>query len=113
VNPQRRAVLYGYVLAAGLAAVAPVRAAEPPAAPLDPGVVSERIQQAEAARRQAAGQGAEWLETGNLIESARREADQGNWEQAAALAERALRQGELAVAQARRESEAWQARVVR
>jgi hypothetical protein len=103
VNPQRRAVLYGYVLAAGLAAVAPVRAAEPPAAPLDPGSVSERIH----------GQGAEWLETGNLIESARREADQGNWEQAAALAERALRQGELAVAQARRESDAWQARVVR
>lgn len=110
---QRRGVLCGFVLAASLAVVAGARAAEPPTAPLDAGAVAKLIQQAEAARRHAAEQGAEWLETGDLIEIARREAGQGNWEQAAALAEQALRQGELAAAQAERESEAWRARVVR
>lgn len=71
------------------------------------------IEQAEAARREAAERGAEWLATRSLIEQARREADEGNWRQAADLAEQALQQGNLAVEQAERESGAWQDRVVR
>jgi len=71
------------------------------------------IRQAETARRAAAEAGAEWLETGKLIETARQAADDGDFEQAAALAEKARQQGELAVAQAQREAAAWQQRVVR
>ena len=101
------------LLAGALAAAAQVSAAEPSAMPADPGAVTALLQRAEAARQEAAALGAEWLETGRIIEQARREADQGNWDQAAVLAEQALRQGELAVAQAGREAGAWQARVVR
>ena len=71
------------------------------------------IHRAETARRAAAGAGAEWLETGKLIEKARQAADDGDFEQAEALAEKARQQGELAVAQAQREAGAWQQRVVR
>ena len=106
-------LLSGCLLACVLAAAAEVSAAEPAATPVDPGAVAALIRQAEAARQMAAGLGAEWLETEGVIEQARREADQGNWGQAATLAEQALRQGELAVAQAEREAEAWRARVVR
>ena len=113
MRPLHRAVLCGYVLAAGLAGAVGVRGAGPPAAPPDPHAVSERIQEAEAAKRHAAEMDAEWLDTGSLIEQARREGNQGNWGQAAALAEQALRQAELAIAQAEREAEAWRARVVR
>ena len=103
------ALLTGCLLAGALAAVAEVRGAEP----VDPGSVTALVQQAEAARQKAAEMGAEWLETEEIIERARREAEQGNWQQAAALAEQALSQGELAVAQAEHEAEAWRARVVR
>ena len=91
-------------------AIAPSSQAEAPAGEQS---ARERIDQAEAARRKAAEHGAEWLKTRSLIEQARREADQGNWQQAEALAEQALQQGILAVAQAERESEAWRDRVVK
>jgi len=71
------------------------------------------IRQADIARRAAAEAGAEWLETGELIEKARQAADEGDFEQAAALAEKARQQGDLAVAQAQREAVSWQQRVVR
>lgn len=109
----RGALLTGCLAACALAAAAAVPAAEPAERPVDPDAVTALIRQAEAARRTAAGLGAEWLETGEIIEQARRAADQGNWGQAATLAEQALSQGELAVAQAEREAEAWRARVVR
>ncbi len=75
--------------------------------------VTELIGRAEAAQRSATELRAEWLETGGLIEQAREEANLGNLVQAAELAELARRQSELAVAQAEREAEAWQRRVVR
>jgi hypothetical protein len=75
--------------------------------------VTELIGRAEAAQRSATELRAEWLETGGLIEQAREEANLGNLVQAAKLAELARRQSELAVAQAEREAEAWQRRVVR
>ena len=114
-NTRRLGAAFAIALMAGSPAVPPPAAAEPTGAPpdLSPRAVSEVIREAEAARRRAAEAGTEWLETENLIQRARREADQGNWPQAAALAEQALQQGELAVAQAERESETWRSRVVR
>jgi hypothetical protein len=106
-------VVYGIALAILLPSASATHAGEPPGIPLSPAAVSERIQEAEEARLRAAEMDAEWLETGNLIQRARLEADQGNWQQATALADQALQQAELAVAQAERESEAWRARVIR
>jgi hypothetical protein len=80
---------------------------------LDSETVIEMIEQAEAARSRAADLRAEWLETRDLIEQARHDAELGELEQAARLAMRARRQSELAVEQALREAEAWKRRVVR
>ena len=71
------------------------------------------IGRAEAARHRAAELRVEWLATRSLIEQARQEAGLGNYENAVALADKARQQGELAIAQYERESEAWQQRVVR
>jgi hypothetical protein len=68
---------------------------------------------AESAQKAAAEAGAEWLETGALIDQARLDAEQENWDIAIELAEKAKQQGELAVLQAERESIAWHNRVVR
>jgi hypothetical protein len=76
-------------------------------------VAADAISRAEAARRLAAEYRAEWLETAGLIEKAHEQAALGHYENAMALAEEARQQGELAVAQAEREAEAWQRRVVR
>jgi hypothetical protein len=120
MRSRRTGFLWGSLLilmvAGGLPATAPAQSGAPssrPDAAASEQSARERIDQAEAARREAAGRGAEWLETAGLIEEARREADQGNWREAEALAERALQQGNLAVAQAERESEAWRNRVVK
>ena len=67
---------------------------------------------AESAQKAAASASAEWLETGTLIDQARLEAEQENWDTAIELALKAKQQGELAVMQAERESIAWQNRVV-
>ena len=75
--------------------------------------VAKSIGRAEAARNQAAELRAEWLETRSLIEQARKQAGLGHYEKAMALADKARRQGELAVEQYERESAAWQQRVVR
>jgi hypothetical protein len=95
-----------------------LQAQEPPAASAAGAAVSAEtvaalIDRAEAAQSAAAERRAEWLETGGLIEQARKEAGLGNLARAAELAELARRQGELAVAQAAREAEAWARRVVR
>jgi len=82
------------------------------AAPVDTEAVQELIREAEAARSRAAGLGAEWLETRELIAEARQLAKNGDLQQAAERAEEARQQGELAAAQAERESTAWQRRVV-
>jgi hypothetical protein len=100
-----------------LAAALFLLAVPPPATAQDAAATAESansaIHQAETARRAAAEAGAEWLETGKMIDKARQAADDGDFEQAAALAEKARQQGELAVAQAQREAEAWQQRVIR
>ena len=68
---------------------------------------------AQNAQKAAAAAGAEWLETDALIDQARRDAEQENWDTAIELAMKAKQQGELAVMQAERESIAWHNRVVR
>lgn len=82
------------------------------AAPPSAEAVQELIRQAEAARSQAAALRAEWLDTGKLINEARKLAESGDLAKAAERAGIARQQGELAVAQAERESAAWQRRVV-
>ena len=71
------------------------------------------IERAEAARQAAAELGYEWLKTKALIQQAREAAAEENWQHAVELATEARLQGELAAAQAEREAEAWQRRVVR
>ena len=73
---------------------------------------AERLEQSQLAREKAllADMEADIL---MLIQQARKEAGLGNLARAAELAELARRQGELAVAQAEREAEAWARRVVR
>ena len=81
-----------------------------------PGATSESfaamLVAAESAQKAAAAAGTEWLETGALIDQARLDAEQQNWDKAIELALKAKQQGELAVMQAERESIAWQNRVV-
>lgn len=109
-------ILLGLLAAGGLPAQPPAHAEQHPPgveSAVEPEAARELIEQAETARQEAAARGAEWLDTRRLIEEARQEADQGNWQRAATLAEQALQQGTLASAQAERESEAWRERVVR
>ena len=105
-----RLVLLGALLGSALATNA---ALATEVAPLDAGAVAAMIEDAEAARQRAADLGAEWLDTHKLLAQARQEAEGGNLQTAAELATQARRQGELAAAQAEREAEAWQRRVVR
>lgn len=82
------------------------------ASPADADSVAELIDRAEASQRKAARLRAEWLATAGLIAQARQEAAQGHFDAAADLAELARQQGDLAAAQAERESDAWRARVI-
>lgn len=75
--------------------------------------VMSLIEQAEMVRQRASGAGAEWLRTGQLIDEARGQAEAGDWQRAEATARLALRQSELALEQAVRESSAWKDRVLR
>ena len=116
LKPRLRGLLCSLALLAGAACGASTVNAAPPAesgAPVSAETAAGLIEQAEAARRKAAELRAEWLETRDLIAQAQKEADLGHLLQAVELAERARRQSELAVAQAEREAEAWQRRVVR
>ena len=86
---------------------------EDPGAPVNAKTVAAEIAMAESARQRAAEAGAEWLQTGSLLEQARQAAENENWQLALTLARQAREQGELAVQQSQRESEAWRGRVVR
>lgn len=81
--------------------------------PVSAETVHELIREAETARSRAAELRAEWLDTARLIDAARKLAESGELQQAAERADLARQQGELAVAQAERESAAWQRRVIR
>jgi len=82
-------------------------------APANAQTVVHELDLAKTLRRDAEEAGAEWLQTGSLIEQAKQAAESEDWQQALALARQAKQQAELALAQAEREAVAWRARVVR
>lgn len=69
--------------------------------------------EAECFRRAAARAGVEWLKTENLLSRASAEAENGNWDIAIQLVERARFQAETALSQAEYEALAWKRRVIR
>jgi hypothetical protein len=84
---------------------------------LAPGVRGEdfeaSLEAAEQLRAKAAKAGAEWLQTGQLLDEARTAAADGDMQAAIALVEQARFQAEAAISQAEKEAEAWKSRVVR
>ena len=104
----------------------PVRASRPAIAlaillalalALAPGVRGEdfeaSLETAEQLLAKAAKAGTEWLETGKLLDEARKAAADGDMQAAMALVEQARFQAETAISQAEHEAEAWKSRVVR
>jgi len=69
--------------------------------------------EAERLRAEAAAAGAEWRDTGALLDEARAAAARGEADKALALVEQARFQAAAAISQAEREAEAWKKRVVR
>lgn len=76
-------------------------------------VFEQRLAEAERLRGEAAAAGAEWLQTGALLDQARDEAARGDVDAALALVDKARFQSEVALRQAEYESTAWQNRVIR
>jgi hypothetical protein len=72
-----------------------------------------RYAAAEHLRAEAAAAGAEWLETGNLLDQANEEAAGGNMDTAFSLLDKAQFQAATAIKQAEHEADAWINRVVR
>jgi len=72
-----------------------------------------RFDEAERLRAKAAAAGAEWRDTGALLDEARAAAGRGETGKALALVEQARFQAAAAISQAEREAEAWKKRVVR
>jgi len=72
-----------------------------------------RYAAAERLQAEAAAAGAEWLETGKLLDQANKEADGGNMDAAFSLLDKARFQAEAAIKQAEHEADAWINRVVR
>ena len=105
LHPMARWILAGSLFCATSLSAAAMEASESDAV--------RAIESAEHARQQAAAIGAEWLETGRLIDQARQAAEAEEWGQALELSGAAEQQARLAMEQAEREAEAWQRRVVR
>lgn len=100
------------LLAAGVAAV--VLACGAPHAPAsDEATYKAAFDAALAARRAAAEAGFEWRDTRKILRQARGLAKKGEYAKAVELANRARRQGELAVMQAGEQEAAWRAAVLR
>jgi hypothetical protein len=68
---------------------------------------------AEASRKAAAEARYEWNTTAPLIQKAGEAAAGGDYDKATKLCDEARQQGELALAQAKREAEDWKSQVVR
>ncbi len=73
----------------------------------------QEFRAAEALRAEAAAIGAEWIETGRLLDEAQSADAEGDTDRALALVEKARFQAEAAIEQARRESTSWRERVIR
>ena len=72
-----------------------------------------RLAEAEQLRLEAAAAGAEWLQTGSLLEQAREQAAAGDMDTALALVDKAHFQAQAALRQADYESAAWRNRVIK
>ena len=72
-----------------------------------------RYAAAERMQAEASAAGAEWLETGKLLDQASEEAADGNMDVAFSLLDKARFQAEAAIKQAEHEADAWINRVVR
>lgn len=94
------------VVAASLMPAA-VRAQTPQAA------YQQALQQAQAARQQAAAVHNRWTTTAKVLEQARKAAAEGDYARARALADQATALARLAVDQARRQQQLWRAAVIR
>lgn len=68
---------------------------------------------AEAARKEAANVQHEWRDTAKMLEQAEEMAAKGDYAGAQKLADKARRQSENAVAQAKEQEQAWQAAVLK
>ena len=79
----------------------------------DAGAFKAAYESAEAAREAAAEVGFEWRDTKKMIRLAKKLAEKGEYARAIRLADRARRQGELGVMQAREQETAWRAAVVK
>lgn len=79
----------------------------------EPSEFETQFAAAERLRLEAAEARYEWLETAQLLEQARNEADADNLDEALALVDKARLQAETAIIQAKNEGDAWQSRVVR
>ena len=100
------------LLAAVVAAA--VLAAWPPRAPAgDAETFEAAYEAARAARKAAAAVGFEWRDTKKMIRQAKKLAGKGEYAKAIELANRAKRQGDLAVKQAEEQETAWRAAVLK
>lgn len=99
-------------LAAGAVAVT-LAAGAPHARASDEATYKAAFEAALTARRAAAEAGFEWRDTRKMLRQARDLAKKGEYAKAVELANRARRQGELAVMQAREQEAAWRAAVLR
>lgn len=68
---------------------------------------------ADAARKQAASLGFEWRDTKKMLDEAKKAADKGDYETAEKLAMKAKREGEMGVAQAKEQEQAWRSAVLK
>ena len=99
-------------LAAGAVAVT-LAAGAPHAQASDEATYKTAFEAALTARRAAAEAGFEWRDTRKLLRQARSLAKKGEYAKAVELVNRARRQGELAVMQAREQEAAWRAAVLK
>ena len=100
------------LLAAGVAAVV-LACGAPHASASDEATYKAAFDAALVARRAAAEAGFEWRDTRKMLRQARSLAKKGEYAKAVELANRARRQGELAVMQAGEQEAAWRAAVLR
>ncbi len=94
---------------APIAAAALVGLAAVPAQAADEAAYKAACEAAESARQAAAEARYEWNTTAKLIKKAGESAAGGDFDKAIKLCGEAQKQGELALAQAKRESEDWKA----